>query len=305
MRTSLIFNPQSGTAERIKDFLLQLDGRHRCELRPTTRIEDIRRNARESVDEGFDRIIVAGGDGTIGQAIEGIAPDFDKIQVAILPLGTGNDLARSLGLTPDDLNIACDVAFSDRVRPIDLIRITTTDEVNYCVNAANGGFGGEVAKEMQGIDKKKWGAMAYWMRAMMHMGDPHVYQVKLRLDDQEMERAVIGMVVANGRFVGGGFPIAPQAMLDDGLMDLTLIPQIPGLDLMTIGLNISMGRLVEDARIETFRAARVYLNATPEMPFSIDGEPIERFDATFDVLPGALRVVTGPQPLALRHAKVR
>lgn len=303
MRTSLIFNPLSGTAERIKDFLLQLDSRHRCELRPTTRIEDVGRMARESVEEGFERIIVAGGDGTVSQAIQGIAPDFEAIQVAILPLGTGNDLARSLGLSPDDLKVACDAAFSSQIRSIDLIRIRTEgadEEVTYCVNAANGGFGGEVAKEMQGVDKKKWGAMAYWMKAMMHLNAMHVYRVKLQLDGRDMNRDVIGLVIANGRFVGGGFPIAPRAMLDDGRMDLTLIPEIPGLDLMTIGLNISMGRMVEDERIEMFRAAQVHLTATPEMPFSVDGEPIERFDATFEVLPGVLQMVTGPEPPALR-----
>ena len=134
---------------------------------------------------------------------------------------------------------------------------------------------------------------------MLHLKSPHTYRIEMTVDEVEWQRDVIGLVIANGRFVGGGFPIAPGAILDDGWMDLTLIPEMPGLELMTAGLNISLGREPDNVPVETTRARKVLFRATPEMPFSVDGEPIERFDATFEVLPGALQVVASPTAPAL------
>lgn len=301
MRACLIFNPSAGTADRIKDFLLQLTGDHRCELRPTTTHGDARRMAHEAVTEGFERIIVAGGDGTIGQVINGIAPDFSAVELAFLPFGTGNDLARSLGLTPDRMDLACRGAFGTRLEPIDVIRISG-EETSYCINVANGGFGGRVAVDVQPADKKRWGPMAYWTTSLSRIVDLREFEVTLTLDGRRLEVSTFGVAVANGRFVGGGFPIAPRALLNDGFLDVTTIPVLPTLELMAAGLNLTLGREQSDDRLRTHRVRCLQFQAAPEMPFSVDGEPTRRFDATFDVLPKALQVVVGEQPPGLIDA---
>lgn len=303
MRSVLIFNPRSGTAERIKDFLMQLDRKHRCEFRPSSQAEDIRAIAREAVKEGFDRIIVAGGDGTVGQAINGIAPDFDAVQLAVLPFGTGNDLARSLGLAPDKWSIACAEAFSRDVTKIDLIKITSvgSQDVSWCVNVANGGFGGEVAMNIQSVDKKKWGPFAYWMTAIMHLAEMRPYHVQMEVDGKSFEHQALGVAIANGRFVGGGFPIAPEAWLNDGFLDITMIPELPAMELLSLGMSFTLSRNLTDTPVETYRARRVHLNAEPEMPISVDGEPVRRFDATFEVVPEVLSIVAAPDAPAIRR----
>ena len=301
MRACLIFNPRAGTADRIKDFLLHLTGGARCELRPTTSELDASQIAREAVEEGFERIIVAGGDGTIGQVVNGIAPQFDSVVLAILPFGTGNDLARSLGITAERMDQACRSAFGESIERIDVVQITG-DATGYCINVANGGLGGRVAVDVQSVDKKRWGPMAYWMTSATRIVNLQEYEVEMKLDTQTVSRRLLGMAVANGRFVGGGFPIAPRALLNDGMLDVTVIPVMPALELMTTGLNFAMGRDLSDGPISTFRVRRVHLTANPEMPFSVDGEPTRRFDATFEVLPQKLRVIVGPEPAGLIDA---
>ncbi|NNM31212.1 MAG: diacylglycerol kinase family lipid kinase, partial [Akkermansiaceae bacterium] len=278
MRICLIFNPNAGTAERIKDFLLQLTGDHRCELRSVSPTHSGARLAREALDDGFKRIVVAGGDGTINGVINGIAPDFDRAELAILPCGTGNDLARTLGFGPDRMAQASAAVLDARAEPLDLIRITSGPDTHYCVNVANGGFGGRVANDVARADKQRWGSLAYWMTSVSRLVDLAGFEVELAIDDRTLALEAFGVAVANGRFVGGGFPIAPRASLHDGLLDVTVVPVLPPLELMTAGLNFTLGRDDREDRIRRYQGRRVQFRAESEMPFSIDGEPTGRLD---------------------------
>jgi len=302
MRIALIFNPSSGTAERIAQFLVRLPAGLRCDLHPTGGTGDAGRLAAAARDEGAERIIVAGGDGTLGEVIAGIAPSFDEVELAILPLGTGNDLARALGLAPDRIEHACSVALSDRLAAIDLIRISGS-QTGYCVNAANGGAGGIVAADVNSAAKRSWGAMAYWMTAMSGIGDLQHYQVSLELDDDRFVDSVLGVAASNGRFVGGGFPVAPRALLDDGMMDVTVIPALPMLELMAAGINLTLTRDQLDDHLRYYRTSRLELRSSPEMPFSIDGEPKRNLTTDdcviFEVQARALRIAVGDTPLGL------
>lgn len=251
--------------------------------------------ARAAIDQGYQRLIVAGGDGTVSRVINGIAPRFGDIELAILPLGTGNDMARSLGMPIDDTQAALELAFEGSVAAVDLGRVRGATDV-YFVNAASGGAGGRVAKDVHSEDKARWGPMAYWVTAFSQLVKLQQYDVTLEVDDQRHQLQVYGVVVANGRFVGGGFPIAPRAAINDGLLDVTTIPVLPTLELLSAGLNYAMGRHEQVEQIGTFRGRRVHIVADPPIHFSIDGEPIQAIDTTFEILPHALRMVVGPQP---------
>lgn len=298
MRICLIFNPRAGTAERIKDFLLQLTGDQRCELRPTTASGDARRIAREAVTEGFDRIAVAGGDGTVGQVINGIAPHFSEIELAILPFGTGNDLARPLDLLADHMDLACACAYGARIEKIDVIRISA-EKISYCINVANGGLGGRVAVDVDPADKKRWGPMAYWMTSVSQLVDLDCFDVELTLDDDQIQCSTYGVAIANGQFVGGGFPIAPMALLNDGFLDITVVPVLSTLELAGAGINFMLGRNDKSDDVRTYRSRRATIRSVPEMPFSVDGEPTCQFDATFEILPQVLNIVVGDKPTGL------
>lgn len=299
MRHCLIYNPQAGSAGRLKDFVLQLKSEDQCELRPTFPRDGARQIARQALDEGFDRIIAAGGDGTVSQVVNGIAPDFSEIELAVLPMGTGNDLARSIGLGVDQFTSACRAVFGTSVAQIDLMQIECDGQKSWCVNVANGGLGGQVAADVQSLDKQRWGALAYWMNSVSHLIDLPVFEVELDLDEERRELQTVGIAVANGRFVGGGFPISPHAILNDGFLDVTTVPVLPTHELMASGINFALGRNRHESRVRHYRTRRVHLRSKPEMPFSIDGELVQPLDATFEIVPSALRLVVGENPQAV------
>ncbi|GIW95209.1 MAG: hypothetical protein KatS3mg110_3250 [Pirellulaceae bacterium] len=238
---------------------------------------------------GFRRLIIAGGDGTISKLVNALAGRWDALELAVLPVGTGNDWARTLGLPVDDLAACLDVALEGRVRPTDLIHIAGSSP-EYCVNAATAGVGARVAADVRPEDKQRWGSLAYWLTAVSHLAQWREYQVQVDWDDASRQLSVWGLVVANGMYAGGGFPIAPKARPDDGLLDITLLPALPWTDILVAGLAFSLGAS-DPQRIPTMQARRVHIHSQPALHFSIDGEPTRAIDTTFEVLPGVLHVV--------------
>jgi len=292
-RSCIILNETAGHATGIKDRLAPLVAEYRCEFSTKREGESAEGHARRVVDEGFERIVVAGGDGTLSHVVNGIAADLGRIELGLIPLGTGNDFARSLDIPLNWLEAAIAIALGDQVRAVDLLRVTN-GKAFYAVNAASGGMAGKVAADVLDIDKMQWGAFAYWMTALSELVDMRASDLHLDLDDQHLDLQVYGVVIANGRYVGGGFPIAPSATMDDGKLSIVIIPVLSALELLSAGLNYTLGSSSAISQIKTFEATRVHLTSDPEMHFSIDGEPTREIEATFEVVPGALRMAVGP-----------
>lgn len=300
MRICVITNAKSSSGGRIEEVLNRFKNEPGCVVRTTTAPGDASRLAREAVEQRFSRVVVAGGDGTVSQVVNGIAPDFDRIEVALVPLGTGNDLARSLGIPTNDLGAACELALRGATRRIDVIRLSDDGAgPSYCINAASGGFGGEVATDIRPADKARWGAFAYWLTAAAKLIEVHEFQVELSLDEVSLELELYGLGVANGRYLGGGFPIAPRALLDDGLIDVTTIPVLPRMELLAAGLNFILDRHHQDDRVRTYQSRRVSLRTTPHMPFSVDGEPMRAIQTNLEIIPRVLPIVAGRQAVGL------
>lgn len=269
-----------------------------CDLRPSDKPGDLPALSRAAVDEGFERIVVAGGDGTISEALNGIAPDFDRVEVAVLPFGTGNDFARSLGIPLDEASLRDYLSLETPPVRVDLVKVQGRGAA-YFANAANGGLGGSVAREIESETKQRWGPIAYWMTAVSTAIDHPVYNARIELDGQVLEQEITAIAIANGRYVGGGFPVAPDALIDDGLLDVVVVPPLPVLDLAASSLNFALHRNDLATDVGQYRCRRVHVQARPQLPFSIDGEPGSTFDATFDIVPRALRVIPGPIEPAL------
>ena len=300
MKTSVLFNANAGAAgnsERVYHRCMALS---QCDFRATYDADDVGQQVRSAIDQGAKRIIVAGGDGTVSQVIDELADDFTQADLAILPLGTGNDLARSLGIPLDNIDAALSLAHSGVSIPVDVVRVFD-GKTSYLINAASAGFGGQVAVNISATDKARWGAFAYWMTAVTEIVNLPQFDIHVKLDDRSFDSRVYGLTIANGRYLGGGFPIAREAFVNDGLIDVTVIPVLPALELLAAGLNYMMGISSGGNRLLNFRAKRVQVTSTPEMLFSIDGDPVREVDATFEVLPQALRIVAGPQAPAFSN----
>lgn len=295
MKSCIVYNADSTDELRpLLDYCAQHSG---CELRPSSKPGGIQLLVRAAMDDAFERIVVAGGDGTLSEVVNGIAPDFGRVEVALLPFGTGNDFARSLGIPLDEAGIRNYLAFDQTPVQVDLVAIN--DGAACFANAANGGLGGSVAKVIESESKERWGPVAYWMSALSTAMDSQTYHARIDLDGELIEQEIVAIAVANGRYVGGGFPVAPDAFINDGMLDITIVPPLPIVELATSGLNFALSRTEMATNVRRYRAKRVRIHAEPQLPFSIDGETASTFDASFQVLPKVLRILPGPLESAL------
>lgn len=292
-RACIILNETAGQASGSRQRLAPLAAKYHGKFVTPREGESVEQLARRAVAEGFERLVVAGGDGTLSRIVNGIAADLERVELGLIPLGTGNDFARSLGLPLDRLDAAVAIAFGDSVRAVDLLRVTD-GKTFYAVNAASGGMAGKVAADVLDADKAMWGAFAYWKTAFSELADMRANDLHLDFDDQHLDLEVYGIVIANGRYVGGGFPIAPKATLVDGKLSIVVIPVLSALELLSAGLTYTVGSPPTMGQIKTFETTRVRINSKPEMHFSIDGEPTREVEATFEVVPRALHMAAAP-----------
>lgn len=292
MKTCVILNPKAGSAGDMHELETALGRLGEVQLRTTDAPGSARRLAHDALDGGAELVVAAGGDGTINEVVNGLAQDFSQAWLGIIPLGTGNDFARSIQL-PTDLPAAIETLMAAQTRLVDVVRVTS-DAVRYFINVSAGGFSGVLDEKVTDELKRAWGPLAYLRAGAEALPDLTAYRATLTFDDVD-ERAleVYNVVVANGRYVAGGIPVAPQAELDDGLLDIMLAPAAPVPRLLIETLQILVGRHLDSDLLIFRRARKVRITADPGMWFNVDGELVGNQPATFEVLPRVLRVIVG------------
>jgi diacylglycerol kinase (ATP) len=293
-KTCIILNPTAGSVRHIDELVARLARLPNAEVRVTGRRGSAARFARTAIEKGRDTIIAAGGDGTLNEVINGIGKNSGEVRVGLIPLGTGNDFARTIGV-PTDLDAAIDLIAAKKTRAVDLVRVTS-DEVRYFVNVSAGGFSGLVDEKMTPQMKKTWGPLAYLRGAAAALCGLHAYRTTLAFDNSEsMTLDLYNVVVGNGRYVAGGRMIAPEASIDDGLLDVVLIRQRPAPELALLAAQVAIGNHLSSDAVVFRRAAKLTVNSKPRMCFNVDGELVGSEPARFEILPRALRFIA-PKP---------
>jgi diacylglycerol kinase (ATP) len=294
MRVYVVFNPKAGTAHLAGPLRERLAARAGVTWRECGSADAARRCAREALRAGYDCVVAAGGDGTVHAVVNGLAPDFGRARLAVLPLGTGNDLRRTLAV-PDDPLEALAVLDAGRERRIDLIRVETPKQTCYAVNTASGGFSGQLEEVLTDELKAAWGPLAYLRGAAAVLPDLTGYRTTLRFDDGPSEPVeALNVIVANGRYAAKGWPVAPRADPEDGLLDVVVVRYAPLLDLAGVAARLLAGDYLNGEGVLHRRARRVRVESQPGMWFSLDGELFGNEPTTFTVVPHALRVLVGP-----------
>jgi diacylglycerol kinase (ATP) len=290
----VILNPTAGSIRDLDSLVKQIEQIPGAEVRITTKHGSAARFARTAIRKGHDMIVAAGGDGTLNEVINGIGEKLGEARVGLIPLGTGNDFARTIGM-PTDLDAAIDVIRTGKTRAVDLVRVTS-DEVRFFVNVSAGGFSGLVDEKITPEMKKTWGPLAYLRSAAAALPDLRAYRTTLAFDNAEsLQLDLYNVVVANGRFVAGGRLIAPEASIDDGLLDIILIQQRSAPELALLAAQVALGTHLSSDAIVFRRAAKLTVNSKPGMWFNVDGELVGNEPARFEILPRALRFVV-PKP---------
>jgi YegS/Rv2252/BmrU family lipid kinase len=239
----------------------------------------------KAVAEKVDVVFVAGGDGTVMAAATGLAGT--DVPMAILPLGTGNLLARNIGLPLDDEAAALRIGIDGRTRPIDVGAI----EGKKFVVMAGIGFDAAIMRDAPEGLKKKVGWPAYVVSATKHLRGRGI-PVTVTVDDGEpVQLRVRTVLVGNVGKLQGGIPLLPDAEPDDGVLDVAIIAPRNVLDWARVAGRVVRRADVPDRRMERLRGKHIVIEATRSEPRQLDGDLIED-GRTMDIRvePGALGV---------------
>lgn len=294
VKTCIILNPSAGCAGNVEELRQKFQRLTPQEIFVTSEAGHAEKFAREAASAGFELIVAAGGDGTLNEIVNGIADRASKVCVGLVPLGTGNDFARSVEI-PTKVDESIELIRSGRTQPFDLVRVTS-DRTRYFINVSTGGFSGIVDEKLTPEMKQTWGPLAYLRSAAAALPELRAYETAIVFDDAEnISLNLYNVIVGNGRFVAGGIPVAPNAVLDDGLLDIILILERPAPDLAVLAAQALLGKHLSSDSIIYRKAAKVSVQSTPGMWFNVDGELVGNEPAVFEVVPGAIQFIVGPK----------
>jgi YegS/Rv2252/BmrU family lipid kinase len=262
--------------------------------------------ARESA-AGRSLIIACGGDGTISEVANGILQSGAGAELGILPSGTGGDFRRTLDVPKRGADAATTLARGRSVR-MDVGRVEFLDRAGaraerYFLNVASCGMGGEVIRRVE-ENSSGWlasasrrvagGQAAYALASLQSAVSFARPTLRIRLDERpEFRLAVVNLCIANARYFGGGMKIAPEAKLDDGLLDVVAVGDLDTFRILTNVYRLYLGTHLGLREVQHARARRIQVSADKsdeQVLIEIDGELAGTLPATFEILPRALRV---------------
>lgn len=255
---------------------------------------------------GEGLIIVAGGDGTVNEVVNGLgkAGFPEGVVLAVLPTGTGNDLAATLAIR-NDATQAVEAIRQNRVRDFDAARIRSEGvSERYFINVATGGFGAETSSLADEEMKGRWGKLAYLRASLEKAREFDVREIRVVLDGEERMLRAVNVAVGNCRYAGGGWLAAPKANPEDGLLDIVVIEDVGLKEALALAPGaLANADYLDKEGVFSARARSIRVETEPGgLQFTADGEVIGDEPANFDVVPHALKVVVGaeyvpePQP---------
>lgn len=275
------------------------------EVRVTWEAGDSQRLAHDAIADGVSIVVAGGGDGTVNEVASALfnsgASAADLPSFGILPLGTANDFARSCGIPLEPFEALQLVTQTDP-RPIDLGR----DGGRAFINVATGGVGTEITVETPEDLKKLLGGAAYFLTALKRLGKLSATEVTLRAPDFEWAGPMAVLGIGNGRQAGGGNILCPDAYIDDGLLDVRILPDVAAEDRQDLLKElVSDGLTAIERRIISVRVPWVELQSSAPIQINLDGEPLRkksfRFEAARHVLrahlPDNCPLISAPTPL--------
>ncbi len=291
----LILNGKAAGDDALRQAVAELR-RHdvAVSVRVTWEEGDAERCVAEAVADGVDTLVACGGDGTLGEVAMALArrdaPAATLPALAVLPLGTANDFAVAADIPAEPL-AALRLALETDATAVDLLSIASEAGPRWCINVASGGFGTQVTVETDEGLKKMLGGLAYLVTGVAKLGSIEPIQVEAVGPGFEWAGGFIALGVGNGRQAGGGQVLCPDAQVDDGLLDLTLIPELSGEVAATLGTLVSAGKQAALERVAVrARLPWVELRAPQPLTLNLDGEPVQSRHFRIECVPQRIRL---------------
>jgi diacylglycerol kinase (ATP) len=248
--------------------------------------------ARRAAEDGASLVVAVGGDGTVNEVANGLA-GLD-VDLAVVPRGTGWDFARTHRI-PRGLDEAVEVALNGHTRKLDLGRVRYRSWAGAAAerlfaNIASAGMSGAIAKRTNETSKALGGKASYLWATLAVFARWRSDEVRVRVDGEEHAGRMHDVIVANGRYLAGGMMICPEADPGDGLFDVLLIGDLSKRDLLLTLPKTYRGRHLPHPKATLLRGARVEVDSPDPLPVELDGEQPGTTPASFEIVPGALRL---------------
>ena len=240
--------------------------------------DSIRRHAGQT-----DLVILGGGDGTVRSALDALVEV--RLPLGILPLGTANNTARTLGI-PTDLAEAADVIAAGHTRRIDVGRVNDT----HFLTTASVGLSVRITDRLSSASKRRWGPLAYGVAAAQTLARLRPFSVTIRHDAGSRTLRAVQVVVGNGRHYGAALTVAEDAEIDDALLDCYVIEAVPWWKLLRLLPALKRGRQGEKDEVRAISSRAITLESPVPHRINADGEIIGRTPAEFGVVAGGLEV---------------
>ena len=289
----VIVNPVAGggrAGRRLEWLRHRLAGNEGARLVVTSRAGEAETIAAESDSGGHDRVVAVGGDGTVQEVVNGLMAGGSRAALGIVPLGSGNDLARSLGL-PRDLGRSVDAALGDAETWIDLLHATNGDgRARWFASAGGVGFDAQVAEAMSRHRTRNPGRAGYLVTTFRELRRFENRRLGITLDGRRSERDVLFLAVANGPYYGGGMHVAPGASLDDGRFDLCIVGDISRLTAVRQLANLYRGTHIRHPQVDVARGAHLVVDSAVATRIHLDGEPFGSLPLEVRAHGGRMRV---------------
>ncbi len=252
----------------------------------------------QGIERGYDPIVAVGGDGTINEVVNGIKGaelnQGQRARLGIIPLGTGSDFIKILdGVEPNDIAGGVRRLTAGHSRAIDLGRVQVGDgDARYFVNALGMGLDAQVAAESLKLTRLK-GMAVYLVAIIRALANYRAHPMTVEYDDRRVHRRLLFASVANGRCQGAGFWMTPDALVDDGMLDLCLVDNLRLDQIIRYIPKLMEGTHTTLKQVTMGRARRINITCTAPVPVATDGEVLATgaHSVTVETLPAALEVL--------------
>jgi len=275
---------------------LRIQGRQ-IEVRVTWEAGDAARFAREAEQAGIDRVVAAGGDGTINEVVAGLleAGDSPTTKMAILPYGTANDFATGCGVPIGDPLAALQLAVTEPARLVDVGIVNGRP----FINVATAGFGAEVTAQTPVEMKRALGGAAYSLMGLVQALKMTAWQTRVIVDDEVSEGAMIVLAIGNGRQAGGGYQLTQHAVLDDGLLDLMVVHDVEFPRFGELLNELQEPQNPQNTFVHYRQVKELTVETDDPIQMNLDGEPMRDRRFEFSLLPQRIPLIIPHTDLGL------
>jgi diacylglycerol kinase (ATP) len=252
--------------------------------------------ARTAADDGYDALVAIGGDGTVHEVANGmLTAKTRETALGIVCTGTGSDLARSIGI-PRDPARACTSLTGRRRMVIDVGMVKYQKKEQPCqryfINSAGIGFDATVVAATESMPKYFGGTVPYLTGLLRSLLIYRNKMINLKIGDKIQEKVkVLSVVVANGRYFGGGMQIAPEAKLDDNLLDMIIVGDFGKLELLSVFSRVYKGTHLTHPKVRLEKGTEISIDSAMKFLLHADGELLGEGPVQFSILPKALNLM--------------